>query len=159
MPYGRGGAGNIAPISDPAKRSSDAENSAKLQKDAETLSSTDEYAHSGRGGAGNWFSPTTLATAGQFASSNKAITSSSSSSQQPSGSPNTRLALVPAEQPSRQVGRGGAGNFVWETEAEQKAKADAIEKAYRIHDRVLKDVEAQIAKPGRAILKADGLKE
>jgi len=143
-------------MTDHAKRTpSDGE---KEQRVAGTSSSVDEYAHSGRGGAGNWFSPANLTTAGAFTTTDKSAPPSSSASSKPRA-PRSVAQVPVAEQPSRITGRGGAGNFVWETEAEQKAKVDAIEKMYSIHDGVLRDVEEQLARPGKARLKADGLKD
>jgi hypothetical protein len=63
------------------------------------------------------------------------------------------------ERENRLIGRGGAGNFVWETEADIRAKRDGAKKQTSIAEDVAKDVEAMLAKPGRAVLRADGLKE
>jgi hypothetical protein len=60
---------------------------------------------------------------------------------------------------SRWVGRGGAGNFVRETEAEARARRQKVVIENRLQESVAKNVEAALAKPGKAFLKADVLKE
>jgi hypothetical protein len=57
------------------------------------------------------------------------------------------------------MGRGGAGNFAWETEGEARAKREAVERESRLQESVLKDVDAILTKPGKAFLKADVVKE
>jgi len=180
MPYGRGGAGNIAQLQEGAKETEmidmeagkrehvDAE---KEQREAATVSSTNDYAHMGRGGSGNWYSPRTLGATGEFTSDAHGSAAPASDPRAPSPLPTgtgsaPRAALTrepsekvadPALHNSRWAGRGGAGNFVWETEQEELRKKQKAERERGIQESALRDVERALPKPGRAFLKAEGL--
>ncbi|KAF2668614.1 hypothetical protein BT63DRAFT_425910 [Microthyrium microscopicum] len=103
-------------------------------------------------GSGNWYAPKQLEAEGKFVM----------------GNVNRRASRVPKERigglddgamESRRVGRGGAGNFIWEAEMEKRALAEKEKKVEEIHMDILKGVEAGLAKPGKAFLKAEIVKE
>jgi hypothetical protein len=102
-------------------------------------------------GAGNWYSPATLGASGQFTSSGEDTSSPTTAQQAPLGSA--------GEIPTRRAGRGGAGNFVWEDERQEKAKRAPEERDKGIHESAAKNVETLLAKPGKAVLKAKTVKE
>lgn len=97
-------------------------------------------------GAGNWFSPQELTTTGIFMNSLERTTT-----ERDPGVENTT--------DSRSRGRGGAGNFVWSSEADEAAKREAEAKEQEIKANIEKDVEVGLAMPGRAVLRRDGLKD
>jgi hypothetical protein len=63
------------------------------------------------------------------------------------------------ELPTARTGRGGAGNFVWEDEAREKAQKAAEDRERGIQESAAKNVETLLAKPGKAVLKAETVKE
>ncbi|KAF2875427.1 hypothetical protein BDV95DRAFT_561853 [Massariosphaeria phaeospora] len=156
--WGRGGAGNIATESQ-AK-----DHNQKIAEDVEanhSLTSTaappvtsapaqgQDYAHMGRGGAGNWFQPSELEKEGTFSQPSDATATPTSSKPQVS----TPWHPESQELPVARAGRGGAGNFVWkdaEKERERLAQEDMVRD--RVNEKVEKDVEAGLAKPGAALL-------
>ena len=111
-----------------------------------------EYAHMGRGGAGNWYQPAELEKEGVFS--------------QPADATAIPTAVKPQistpwhpegqEMPVARAGRGGAGNFVWRSE-EQGKKGQSEEKRVReeVSQGVERDVEAGLAKPGAALLSGE----
>jgi hypothetical protein len=58
---------------------------------------------------------------------------------------------------TRHRGRGGAGNFAWNSEADDTAKKEQEEREQHIKESILKDVESGLAMPGKAVLKPEGL--
>lgn len=121
----------------------------------QTASEQQQYGHSGRGGAGNWYSPVELARQGTFSSSAASPTS-------PSTSTSTSAiwtGAAPVELPSARTGRGGAGNFVWgaiEKEKEEAARRRQEEERVKVQATV--DVEQGLAKPSNVFLPAGGEK-
>lgn len=99
MASGRGGAGNILAVQqEKARVSSDVEANlqATIDSSIQQQPQSQQYAHAGRGGAGNYFSPKGLKETGHF-SHQEPSTSTSSASSQPV--------------PVARYGRGGAGNM------------------------------------------------
>jgi len=96
----------------------------------------------GRGGAGNWYEPKELAKTGTFETSPE----------------QTSIAGPPVDREvvsdTRRRGRGGAGNFVYEEE-DQGAKQKKEEMEIELKDMVAKDVEAGLARPGRAYVRQE----
>ncbi|KAF2712932.1 hypothetical protein K504DRAFT_472454 [Pleomassaria siparia CBS 279.74] len=133
--WGRGGAGNIlsdAQVQEQSKKvAEDLEANRSLTSSAAPpttstpSTSTQDYAHMGRGGAGNWYEPKELLKEGTFS--------------QPSDStalPTTSKPLISTpwhpdsqELPVARSGRGGAGNFVWKDEERERSRREEMEKA------------------------------
>ncbi|KAF2264883.1 hypothetical protein CC78DRAFT_532751 [Lojkania enalia] len=103
----------------------------------------------GRGGAGNWYQPKELSNEGTF-------TQTSDSTALPTTStPNISTPWHPENQqmPIARVGRGGAGNFVWQDEdkeLERRGNEERVKKG--LEEKVERDVEAGLAKPRAAVL-------
>ncbi|EOD47066.1 hypothetical protein UCRNP2_6202 [Neofusicoccum parvum UCRNP2] len=184
--WGRGGAGNIqqgAQLAEASKqRAAEDPESANPPGGASpppgpATSQPQEYAHMGRGGAGNFYSPAELASTGRFDSSGTATTTTAEPPPQPlenldssSGWWNTATGPAPAakgdaqqqqeqiETPIARTGRGGAGNFVWgggsERRAEQIRKewGELREAQRNVAEKVEEDVEKALPKPGKAWL-------
>ncbi len=93
----------------------------------------------GRGGAGNWYEPKVLSETGIFETSVEQPASSSS-----------RLPDKEITSETRQRGRGGAGNFVWDEDESGKEKEI---KEIELKEMVAKDVELGLAKPDRAFIR------
>lgn len=91
----------------------------------------------GRGGSGNWYEPKVLAETGAF----------SAPEAPESAKP------VPANKElvsdTRRRGRGGAGNFVWDEE-DNNREAEEV-KEIELKEMVVKDVEKGLTKPPRAM--------
>lgn len=107
------------------------------------------YAHTGRGGAGNWYQPSQLAKEGTFSSP------SDSTALPTANKPNVSAPWHPDSQqmPVARAGRGGAGNFIWKDPEEEKLKAEEQEKKKEdVSVEVEREVEAGLAKPGAALL-------
>jgi hypothetical protein len=97
----------------------------------------------GRGGAGNWFSPKELVSTGSFSSAE---------------APTSPKAQAPGDKElvgneSRHRGRGGAGNFLWTQEDEERARRENQDKEIELKEMVVKDVERGLARPDRAFLR------
>jgi hypothetical protein len=102
----------------------------------------------GRGGAGNWFQPTTLSQSGTFSSQSGDATAAPVASR-----PNISTPAHPEgmELPVAKQGRGGAGNMVWKSEEmwrkekeEERLKKEEIE-------REAQGVGAGLQSPGKAV--------
>ncbi|KAF2197427.1 hypothetical protein GQ43DRAFT_435156 [Delitschia confertaspora ATCC 74209] len=180
--WGRGGAGNIV------SEAQIAEKQRQLAEDLEanrSLTSTEhhfpnptpaaDYAHMGRGGAGNWYQPTELQKAGTFTSSSTFDpTSSGHSSSGPTDSTALPTSSKPQistpwhpegqEMPIARAGRGGAGNFVWrekgegESEEQRREREREVEREMekekeRVRGEVERGVEEGLKRPGRVVLK------
>ncbi|KAI9891100.1 MAG: hypothetical protein M1814_003299 [Vezdaea aestivalis] len=148
---GRGGAGNFYTKSDIAKQearlSADVEaqtapltSSETMQSVAATPSSQNAYAHMGRGGAGNFYSPKDLPVKGEF-------------SGQVDG---TAPSVGQVEVTRGYVGRGGAGNY---TSAERRSgeqrrsgegKRSGEQRRSADERRIAQDVEQGLEKPEKA---------
>lgn len=95
-------------------------------------------------GAGNWYSPPALTSGGTFSSSTDA--------------PPRKASDLAPQSSTQATGRGGAGNFVWGSEVKDGGKeVKAKEEAIRTD--IAREVEAGLAKPGRVVLKAEGVDE
>jgi hypothetical protein len=161
-PYGRGGAGNYEAIQrDNEKINGDLEASQSAADNAANSyvppdiadKSEAQYAHTGRGGAGNYYSPQDLSQTGNFVG---AQTSHILGDGTPAPSDNTtRPAAAPAAAPPK-TGRGGAGNFDFGiNEAERKAARqyeEADRRQQRLKEDVEKGVQDNLAFPSKAKL-------
>ncbi|KAF2020587.1 hypothetical protein BU24DRAFT_416255 [Aaosphaeria arxii CBS 175.79] len=165
--WGRGGAGNIVTeeqIKEQNRRAAeDIEANQTLTKSAAPPAHSEEpqnaqqqqspadYAHMGRGGAGNWYQPTSLRTNGTFST-----TPDSTAAPAPTSKPNVSTPWHPDTQelPVARAGRGGAGNFVWkgdDVEAERKRLEEEEKKGDAVKEGVERDVEIGLQKPGAVV--------
>ncbi len=99
-----------------------------------------EYAHTGRGGAGNWYSPRQTENQGR-----------------PSGDRNIDpTAVSDAELKSRPGGRGGAGNIEFGRQVEERRRTEPGKESQanqtELHERIAHDVESGLAMPEKAFL-------
>ncbi|KAF4307885.1 hypothetical protein GTA08_BOTSDO03442 [Botryosphaeria dothidea] len=181
--WGRGGAGNIQQAAEASKQQQQQRGAEDLEAAKPPTTATDptannsaaapqEYAHMGRGGAGNFYSPAALAQTGTF---EQPITSTTAEPpptplenlDSSSGWWNTATSAAAAatngegeqqETPIARTGRGGAGNFVWgggsERRAEQLRKewGQLREKQKDVESKVAEDVEKALPPPGKAWL-------
>lgn len=166
-PYGRGGAGNYEAIQrENEKISKDLEANQSAADNATNdyappdiaEKSEAQYAHTGRGGAGNYYSPQDLSQKGNFVG---AQTSHILGDGTPAPSENTRPAAAPAATgtlggPPPKTGRGGAGNFDFGiNEAERKAARqheEADRRQQQLKEDVEKGVKENLAFPSKAKL-------
>ncbi|KAJ4304710.1 hypothetical protein N0V90_000237 [Kalmusia sp. IMI 367209] len=114
-----------------------------------TTNPSQPYAHTGRGGAGNWYAPSQLEKEGTF------TTPSDATALPTTSKPQVSKPWHPEGQqmPVARAGRGGAGNFVWGDGEEEKRKREAeVRKEEEVSEGVERDVEAGLAKPGPAVL-------
>ncbi|KAK3073941.1 hypothetical protein LTR53_004008 [Teratosphaeriaceae sp. CCFEE 6253] len=146
----RGGAGNIlAREQERSRAAADLEahqpNTTESQLGDRISSRREEqlYAHSGRGGAGNYYSPQELSSTGQFSDGTAA----------PGGSTTNGIANGAT---TRTVGRGGAGNwgFGASGDSARAAQEEAEEEARRekLSGDIEKGVGAMLAEPAKAKL-------
>ncbi|KAF2125830.1 hypothetical protein P153DRAFT_425617 [Dothidotthia symphoricarpi CBS 119687] len=153
MPYGRGGAGNFYKAQEESKKAAeDLEENRTQPTTSTTATSTaaqaaQPYAHTGRGGAGNWYEPATLQQTGTF-------TQPDDATRLPTGEkPAVSAPWHPegVELPVARSGRGGAGNFVWKGEAHgEKMNDGEKEREEMVRRGVERDVEAGLQRPGAA---------
>ncbi|KAF1958383.1 hypothetical protein CC80DRAFT_442327, partial [Byssothecium circinans] len=161
MMSGRGGAGNILRAREQSQKATeDVEaNQLPTSSTAHPATSTptnplpsnadQDYAHTGRGGAGNWYQPSELSKTGTFTSA--ADTTSLPTSEKPQIS--TPWHPEAQEMPVAKAGRGGAGNFVWGSgEEAEKRREEERRVREEVGGRVARDVEAGLAKPPGALL-------
>lgn len=92
-------------------------------------------------GAGNWYSPRELSESGQFVSTEESSNLGPSTGQ-------------PARE-TRYTGRGGSGNYAYNTE-EERAKREAEQKEIELKDWVERDVEAGLSPLDKAHLRSNG---
>nr|POE88327.1 hypothetical protein CFP56_11556 [Quercus suber] len=160
MAYGRGGAGNIQAVAEQiaaSKADLEANNLPAINSypSATAHAARDEaqYAHSGRGGAGNYYSPKDLAARGEFAGAG-------SSHILGDGTPAPAASTAAKQVPSavKASGRGGAGNFLFgigESEAQAAAKREEDERrASALKEDIAKVVEEALPMPEKAKLPA-----
>ncbi|KAH7382271.1 hypothetical protein BKA66DRAFT_512346 [Pyrenochaeta sp. MPI-SDFR-AT-0127] len=155
--YGRGGAGNINAAKQSSKKAAEdleanrstAPPPTRSPLPAQPSNASQDYAHMGRGGAGNWYQPTELQKEGTF-------TTPSDATAIPTGSkPQISTPWHPENQelPVARSGRGGAGNFVWKSEEKgSREKEDEEKRREVVSQGVERDVEAGLAKPPGAVL-------
>lgn len=153
MSSGRGGAGNILAVQqERARITADVEASHQQTAEptpAQQQTSTQEYAHSGRGGAGNYYSPKDLKETGRF------------SHQNPIANANASGPVPTNAVPVVKYGRGGAGNMSYGvTESEEKAAMKKIEaerlKREEIEVESAREAANSIAMPPQAKLPLPG---
>jgi len=175
MPYyGRGGAGNIEAVQKENERiNSDVEASQSAAEratsdfvpPADIKREEQQYAHSGRGGMGNWFSPAELNQSGKFSDAHRShipgdgTLSPDGNAKTGEGAPpsyNAIGASVSATEGVKKYGRGGAGNYDFGiNEAEQKAARrikTEDEKKARLEEDIEKGVQETLAMPQKAKL-------
>jgi hypothetical protein len=103
----------------------------------------------GRGGAGNWYQPTELQKEGTFTQPTDSTAIPTSSKPQIS----TPWHPDNQELPIARSGRGGAGNFVWKSDAQirqenEGRELDELKKKESVSQEVERNVEAVLARPG-----------
>ncbi len=171
MPYGRGGAGNIeAHEHDKVRVAADLEANHQAPKSSpEThVPLTDDerkYAHSGRGGSGNYYSPQELSQTGSFSDAHRshvlgdgtlAPADATSMGNTDGAETSSYIAAQASVRPTRTVGRGGAGNFDFGAGvSEEKAareRMDEEQKRKRVQVEVEEKVRHALAEPARAML-------
>lgn len=157
MPYaGRGGAGNIQAVEQENKRiAADLEagqDAAKSFSQPPPLREEQQYAHSGRGGAGNYYSPKELSDTGVYKDSGLG-------KKVGDGVDTIGNEPVPqAKEEVRKVGRGGAGNYAAfdSSEGQTRALEKRLEADRAMREMVKADVEEKVkstlAEPPRAKL-------
>ncbi|KAF2718306.1 hypothetical protein K431DRAFT_306207 [Polychaeton citri CBS 116435] len=163
MPYGRGGAGNIQAFAEQqpqpsSQKSSEVDLEANRQPTTPTAEPSQsyseqqqqkEYAHTGRGGAGNWYSPRELSEKGNFHDSNLHTAAGRSAS-------GSSLSAAGDAGSARPLGRGGAGNYYgYGADSEVRASLRRREeeaKRERLYEDIERGVEETLAMPQRARL-------
>ena len=123
-----------------------------------------EYAHSGRGGAGNWYSPReerqqlSTVTRPIEGRDRAAILPCSTTSSHPNRN-TTRDGTESGHVPIRARGRGGAGNFEYQRQLDEQRRRASEEMqemqemtSATINDRVVMDVERGLIPPARVFL-------
>lgn len=171
MPYGRGGAGNIQALEqENARVSADleanqqaAESDRKGRLPAQHPEREEQqYAHTGRGGMGNFFSPKELSRTGNFSDAHRShilgdgTQPPAESAEQMQDAPPSYNAALSNAAPTRTVGRGGAGNYSFGvSESEEKAARKRIEDE-KMREKLKEEIEAgvkdQLAMPPKAKL-------
>ncbi|KAF2273638.1 uncharacterized protein EI97DRAFT_382968 [Westerdykella ornata] len=157
--WGRGGAGNIVSdeqVKQQSERDLEANRAPLSSTTASTSTATaprtpqQEYAHMGRGGAGNWYQPHELSHSGSFNQ-----TSDSTAAPSATSKPQVSTPWHPegVELPVARAGRGGAGNFVWKQEEEKRKEEEREEEeTRRIEGEVERVVAEGLKMPARAVL-------
>lgn len=169
---GRGGAGNIQAISaENARVSADLEaNQQSAESDHKGPLPSDylerdeqQYAHTGRGGAGNYYSPKELSQTGNFSGAGSShilgegtVPPASSSSGRRGSAVGNGSSAQPAQEPMRTYGRGGAGNYAYGvSESEERAARKRMEdeqKREQLKADIEKGVKENLAMPQKAKL-------
>lgn len=169
---GRGGFGNIASVAEANERSSadleanqqSAESAAQPSAFTDSIAQQEQqYAHSGRGGAGNYYSPKELNAKGQFSDAHRSHiigdgTLAPSDSTNTSAPPSYNAVEKARNEPTRTYGRGGAGNYSFGvSESEERAarkRIDEEQKRERLREEIERGVEEGLAVPQQAKLPA-----
>lgn len=159
--FGRGGAGNIEALN--ATKTSNATNekiSADLernQQEAEDYAGTahpalhnQEYAHTGRGGAGNYYSPRELKATGKFEGADTSHVLGDGTPAPKSDHEKAKEATV------IRYGRGGMGNFFGgDEDAANKLREKQEEEARKqeeLKQQIEKGVDGVLSRPEKACL-------
>lgn len=159
---GRGGAGNILAVQqEKARVASDVEANLPPTVDSAAAAGSaaagsaaaptpiQDYAHSGRGGAGNYYSPKDLKETGRFSDRNPVV--------QASGAAQNHNHASPSPAPVARYGRGGAGNMSFgASESEEKAAADAERLKREKIEVETREAGESIAMPAKAKLPLPG---
>jgi len=161
MAYGRGGAGNYYAAQEESKKAaadveanlaSTTTQASRSPASAVPSNASQDYAHMGRGGSGNWYQPKELQKEGTFTQPADATAIPTSSKPQVS----TPWHPEGQELPVARSGRGGAGNFVWKSEEqERRAGEDEEKRKEKLREEAERSVEAGLAKPPGALLGKD----
>ncbi|MCJ1407773.1 hypothetical protein MMC19_001844 [Ptychographa xylographoides] len=144
---GRGGVGNIVSQQTTQKLDELVPKDLEAQDSSDPLgrSSSDapppKYSHTGRGGAGNWYSPEKLIESGRFVADLNPT------------------AAGEGQRKSSYTGRGGVGNYI-AADAERKllekrAATKAVEEARTRKENVAREVEAELKVPEQAYLSTE----
>ncbi|KAG9198904.1 hypothetical protein G6514_009280 [Epicoccum nigrum] len=152
--YGRGGAGNLAQAAASNKKATEDIEAANFPSTASvplqtSSNASQDYAHMGRGGAGNWFQPKTLQQEGTFSQQAPA----DSTAPPTNATPNVSKPWTPEGQelPVTKQGRGGAGNMVWKSEEMwRKEKEDERRRKEEI-ERNAEAAAGGLQSPSRAV--------
>jgi hypothetical protein len=180
MAYGRGGAGNYYAAQEESKKATEVSapmssdlrgihrysypnnrqdveanrttstTTASSSRSAQPSKASQDYAHMGRGGAGNWYEPKELSKEGTFTQPADATAIPTSSKPQVS----TPWHPEGQELPVARSGRGGAGNFVWKSAQgeEEKREREDQERREGLRVQAERSVEGSLARPPGALL-------
>jgi len=108
-----------------------------------------DYKHMGRGGAGNWYTPTSLSKEGVFTDA----TPSPGASTTPDPTSVNPAHAGHFMEPRPWRGRGGAGNFAYEKPVEpERIELEERQVAKQVQEEVRKEVEAGLQRPESAYL-------
>ncbi|KAK4508428.1 hypothetical protein PRZ48_002166 [Zasmidium cellare] len=154
MPYaGRGGAGNIQAVEEANKRI--VEDLEANQQATETYTqpaptSDEQYARVGRGGAGNFYNP-------QDSNDTDRVGLGDGINSLGSGATDTSKTPTAAPEPTRTFGRGGAGNFSFDSSENQdravrKKLEEDEKKEQQLKEVVEHVVDEKLAMPQKAKL-------
>lgn len=168
MAYGRGGAGNIQAAEEQTVRAAtDLEANGGGANGQNASSGVDnapnseqQFAHVGRGGAGNYYSPTELNATGHFNDVDRSHVLGDGTLQPASttdnNAPPSYTSAQPTTTPSRSYGRGGAGNYLFGTsesaEAAARKKAEEEQQQATLRANIEKAVEDHLPAPPKAKL-------
>ncbi|KAK0272889.1 hypothetical protein LTR35_012559 [Friedmanniomyces endolithicus] len=171
MPYGRGGAGNIeAHEKDKVCVASDLEANHQtaepsLEIPVPLIGDERKYAHSGRGGSGNYYSPQELSQTGSFSGAYRshvlsdgtpAPADTTSTSNTSGTAPSSYIAAQASARSTRTVGRGGAGNYNFGVGgSEERAARERVDEEQRrkmMQVEVEERVKSTLAEPPRVLL-------
>lgn len=142
---GRGGAGNILAVQQENERvAADLEanqSAAGSYAQPTPIRNEPQYAHSGRGGAGNFYSPKELSQNGQYKDTDFG-----------NGTQDSRLATAdpfsnakPLSGPTRTYGRGGVGNYTYDaSENQEQALRRRIQEDEDKQQKLKADIEAGV---------------
>ncbi|KAK4968075.1 hypothetical protein LTR66_011541 [Elasticomyces elasticus] len=178
--FGRGGAGNIINESELSKANSGFSQDLEANRHTTTTTMTtaddpaaqatpsstqQDYAHMGRGGAGNYYSPKDLGATGRFSDAHRShivgdgtLAPASGRADAVGAGAGARLSSVAAYRGSEAGayrGRGGAGNFAGAGfEAEERRRVEVEEEEGRRRERLRGEIERRVedglARPERA---------
>ena len=167
----RGGAGNIlAREQENARISKDLEANqqaaeAALTDHGNASREQQRYAHSGRGGAGNYYSPQELSQTGHFSDAHRSHivgdgtlppADRTSSTATGGAAPPSYNSVQAGSGPSRTVGRGGAGNWMFGVSEDEATAArkrmEEEKKREQLKADVEKGVKEALAEPPKAKL-------
>ena len=165
MPYGRGGAGNF----EEATRQSSTpipkrDLEANLPSTAAPVPAPpDQYAYSGRGGAGNYYSPAALSQQGTFSTTPSTTASGSGQGDAATAIPAPASDSASASAAVPFAGRGGAGNYSFsderkllEAEVNDGGTGSATRDSDGMTELVQLDVERGLARPQQAHVNGEG---
>lgn len=103
----------------------------------------------GRGGAGNWFQPSTLSSDGTFSQTGVDATAAPVSAERNVSKPWTPEGV---ELPVARQGRGGAGNMVWKSEEMWRREKEDEQRRRELIEREAREVAGGCRVLGRRCL-------